>query len=374
MSDGNSTYRANIQRGELLRNQGRFAEAETYLQQAIAEQPSTAQAYYELAFCYCNWSGHAKKALATVDRAISLEPNRAGFLSLRAWILGNLNKNKEAIQVANQALALSPHNILALNAQTRAYIDLCDWKQAENNARRTLEINPTNELAGNFLAVSLRGQGRLQESETVTAGLLAQVPDSAMAQSNAGWSALRMGDHQLANEHFLEALRLKPNYEYARKGLLHSFNSRVWLYRIYFQFISWVARFGKVSRFLPVFVFVILQGVAKGPVNDPRYHGPYSILGVVAIFFLLFVTGRSFGNLFLLLDPFARHALTPKEKRRSIVVGLFFGFILTSEVIAGAWLQVSILTAVLLLFLFPVLRPRLQNPASGSKTEISEEL
>jgi len=177
MSDESSSgYRANLQRGELLRGQGRYADAEKFLQAAIAEEPSQAEGYYELALCYCNWPGHGKKALATVDHAISLDPNHSEFYSLRAWILGNLDRHQESLRVAGQALNMNPYSLLALNAQTRTYIDLHEWVQAEESARRTLATYTLNETAANLLAIALRQQGRLEESNAVTARLLATMP------------------------------------------------------------------------------------------------------------------------------------------------------------------------------------------------------
>jgi len=224
-----SSYQANLQRGELLRRQNRLPEAESYLQRAIGEQPDNAEAYYQLAFTYCNWTGHSKKALEVIDRAISLDPSRADFFALRSWVLGNLNKHKEALQVAEHGLGMNPHDLLALNSRTRAYGLIANWSKSEESALQTLSFYPRNELAANFLAQALRQQGRMEESHAVTARLLAQVPDNPMAQCNAGWSALQMGDHRSANQFFMEALRLDPGYDYARQGLLHSFNSHVWI-------------------------------------------------------------------------------------------------------------------------------------------------
>jgi tetratricopeptide (TPR) repeat protein len=355
-------YQANLQRGELLRQQGRHAEAEQYIQQAIAEQPNSPEGYYELAFCYCNWDGHSPKALGSIDRAISFAPNRAEFFALRAWILGNLDKDREAIQVAEQALALNPSSILALNAQTRARIGLSDWKLAEENARHTLTIAPRNATASNYLAVALRQQGKLGESEAVSADLLARVPDNAVAQSNAGWSALQAGDHQRANRHFMEALRLDPNCDYARKGLLHSFNSRVWIYRIYFQFIAWLGRHRKGMRyFFIAVVYVVYRVVVTGLRTEFGGEGVHWAFVVMALYLVIFGFGRSFANLFLLLDPFARYALTRKEMGWSCFAGSIFALILGYEISEQAWPQAAVLIAIPAFFLWGVLYPRFQN-------------
>ena len=357
-----SSYRANLQRGHLLRNQSRFAEAERYLGQAISEQPLDAEGHYEMAFCYCNWTGHSKPALQAIDRAISIDPGQARFFALRAWILGNLKKYKDAIRVGDEALVLNPHDILALNAQTRAYSAMSDWKRAEANSRRTLSLNARNAVAANLLAQALRQQGRLAESEAVTAGLLAHVPNNPMAQANAGWSALRAGDHRRANRHFLESLRLDPGCDYARQGLLHSLNSRVWIYRMYFQFVSWLGRHRRGTRYVLLgLIYVAFRLIVTGLHRAYGDQSFYWVFVAIALYIIIFGSGRSFGNLFLLLDPFARHALTAKEKRWSIFVGFFYAFIIGFEVVGQAWLQAGVLLGIAGLFLWGVLAPRLQD-------------
>ncbi len=368
--ENSSSYQSSLQRGELLRNQGRYAEAEKYLQQAIGEQPSHADGYFELAFCYCNWTGHSKKALETIDRAISLDPNRAEFFALRAWILGNLDRDKEAVVVADQALAIAPYSLLALNARTRAYNDLHEWKKAEESARLSLEIHPTNELAANLLSISLRQQGRLPESNAINARLLAQAPDNAISQCNAGWSALQAGDHRRANRHFLEALRLDPNYDYARRGMLHSFNSRVWIYRLYFQFIAWLGKHRTGLRYFFIFAiyfgYRLVVGELRTQFGEEGLHWAFVVM---ALYLVLFGFGRSFANLFLLLDPFARYALTRKEMAWSLVAGSIYGLILAFLLANQAWPQSAVLLTIAAFFLWGVLFPRFQDAFSSPASD-----
>jgi Tfp pilus assembly protein PilF len=357
-----SGFQACLRRGELLRDQGRYADAENYLQQAVGQEPNNADGYYELALCYCNWTGHAKKALEVIDRAISLDANSARSFALRAWILGNLDRHKETIAVANQALELNPNHILALNAQSRAYNRLYDWAQSEAHARRVLAINARNEVATNFLAIALRQQGRLQESEMVSASLLSHNPDNTMTQCNAGWTALQAGDYRRANWHFLEALRLDPQSDYARRGLLHAFNSRVWIYRLYFQFVAWISRHRRQMRIL--FFLAIYIGYRMVLVTLRTEFGSEGVrwgMVVVTLYLAVFGFGRSFGNLFLLLDRFARHALTGKEKAWSLLAGFIYGFFLTTLIAQGAWPQAAVLLAILGFFLWGVLAPRVQD-------------
>jgi tetratricopeptide (TPR) repeat protein len=354
-----SSFQANLRRGEMLREQGRFAEAEKYLQEAITAEPRNSEGYYELAFCYCNWGGRNRRALQTVDHAISLDPNHTMFFALRAWILANLGRHTEAIKVARQALEINAYNILALNAMTRAHCELADWKKAEENARHTLSLDSRNEGAANMLSLSLRQQGRLRESDAVAADMLALDPDSSMAQGNAGWSALHAGDHRRANEHFLEALRLDPNDEDARRGLLHAFNSRAWIYRVYFQLIAWLGRHGRQTH---VFLFLVAAAIYRVVVEGLRLRfgeeGTRWAVVVAALYVVILCLGRYFANLFLLFDPFARHVVTRKEMGWSVLAGLAYAAMLGYLLAVGAWPQSAVLLAILGCFTWGALAPR----------------
>lgn len=363
-----NSYQANLQRGRMLRQHGRPADAEKHLQAAIGALPDNAEGYYELAFCYCNWKNHQKQALQTIDRAIALDPSQAAFFSLRAWILGNLDKNQEALRTADQALGMNPFDILALNAKARAYLDMSDWVDAENTARHTLALDTDNDVAGNILAIALRQQGRLHESEAVTASMLAQAPDDALSQNNAGWSALQAGDHRRANRHFLEALRLDPNLNNARRGLIHAFNSRVWIYRLYFQYLAWMSKHKTGTRYAILFVIYIAYRFVIGTMRMELGHKAGDWIAVAVVYyFIFFGFGRSFGNFFLLLDPFARHALGRKEIALSSLVMLGFSFLLTVVILDQAWLQAAIILALPASFTWGALWPRLQDAFSPQR-------
>jgi tetratricopeptide (TPR) repeat protein len=360
-----NTYQANLQRGRMLRTMGRSAEAEKFLQSAIGAQPDNAEGYYELAFCYCNWTNHHKQALQTIDRAIGLDPSRAAFFSLRAWILGNLDKNQEALQTANQALEMNPYDILAHNAKARAYMDMSDWADAEAAARHALSLDTDNEVAGNILAIALRQQGRLEESQAVTASMLAQAPDDAMSQNNAGWSALQAGDYRRANRHFLEALRLNPNFDNARRGLIHAFNSRVWIYRMYFQYLAWMSKHKTGGRYAIVIVIYLIYRVVIGTMRaELGQQAQDWVFVAVTYYFIFFGYGRSFANFFLLLDPFARHALGRNEILLSSFVMLAYAILLTVVIMDQAWIPAAIMIALPVCFIWGALWPRLQDAFS----------
>jgi len=353
MSDDPSpSYLAKLQRANLLAQQGRSAEAEKYFQEAIAEQPSIAIAYGNLAYCYAHWPGHDPKALETIDRAISLNPNHSPFFAIRAWALGNLNRHQDALYAAHQSLTLDSTNILALNARTRAYLNLNDWKLAEEHARETLRVYPNNTNAANFLALALSQQAKIRESKTVTAELLAQNPEDSALQTHAGYQALQASDHLRANRHFLEALRLAPNNDYARRGLLRSINARVWVCRRYYQFIAWLWQHRIVMRSLYGFAICMLIWLItfqwRGKITGENLQ--WSFIGV-AFSWVILGFGGSFSNLFLLLDPYARYSLTRTDIAWSIFSGSIYALILGFEISEHAWMQSGVLLIVPALFI-----------------------
>jgi hypothetical protein len=198
--------------------------------------------------------------------------------------------------------------------------------------------------------------------------MLGHSPDEAISQTNAGWSALQAGDHHRANAHFLEALRLDPVSDYARRGLLHSFNSRVFIYRPYFQFVSWLSRHKRGSRIvLLLIVYSLYRVVCTTLRTQFGAEGEAWVLVAAAFYLVLFGFGRSFGNFFLLIDPFARHALTAKEKRWAVFAAFLFLVPLTLLLLSHAWLQAGILIAVLAIFAWSVLMPRIQAAFSGGR-------
>ena len=320
---GGTAYWANLRRGQMLRQAGRYKEACDFLGAAIQAEAELPQPYLEMALALSELPGKRKEALQAVDRAVSLAPESDHFLGYKAYLLSRFGRHKEALDFAQRALSLSPLSHIGLLAQANAYTKLGQWTKAEESARRMLELDAEDTAALNLLAQSLRLQKRFREGSEVLHQILARVPEDAFGQANAGYEALRVGDHRRANEHFLSALRVDPKYEHARRGLVESLRSRVWIYRMT----------QKVQN--------LLQG--------GKYYGSGFRIGIVVlvmatggIFFLVFLlyaliamTLKPISDFFLLLEPMGRHALTIYERRASLFAGAVGTFFLVLLAVAG---------------------------------------
>jgi tetratricopeptide (TPR) repeat protein len=303
-----------ILRGLQLKQLGRFADAATAFQEALAQEPNDAFALHQLAACQWRMPEGRKEALPTIDRAIAIEPNEAEHHVLRAFILCALDRPKEALESTQRALALDPNDSYAHTAEAQAWLQSENWPQAERAARQALALDADNSGAANQLAQALRLQNKQAENAAHLAGMLARDPEDAFTHANAGWSSLQRGQHREAEVHFREALRLDPDFDYAREGLLTSFRARSPLYRAYLHYTFAMMRLNRGAR------WAVILGLYVG-VKFARYLPGGPVFVALYFLFVLWVwVSRPVGNAFLLFDRFARYALRLPEKIEAAAV------------------------------------------------------
>lgn len=311
----------NVRRGLILKEQGRYPEAQNYFREALAQNPRDAFAFNQLAACQLHIKGSERDALKTIDEAIAIEPNDAAHHILKSFILSQLNRPQDAVKSARAALALDPYSPYAFTAEAQALLQMEIWREAERAAREALALDADNSLAANQLAQALRLQNKMAENAEQIAGMLARDPEDATTHSSAGWAALQRGKRREAEEHFRESLRLDPDSESAREGLLHSFRARSPIYRGYLAYCFFMQRLSKRMRWGVILALYFGTRFAR-----LVFTGPYAPLGMaIGLLYLVLVlwvwVARGFGNFILLFDPFARCALRKGEKIEACFVG-----------------------------------------------------
>lgn len=316
MSDPHGTP-PQVIRGLQLKEIGRYADAEKAFREALAHEPNDAFALHHLAACQFHQPDRHRDALATIDNAIALQPNEVDHHILRSFILCVLDRAKEALAAAQLSHQLAPMSDAAFTAEAQAHLQLSHWADAETAARQALALDAGNSTAANQLAQALRLQNKMDENAGHLAGMLARDPEDPYTHANAGWSALQRGQHREAEMHFREALRLNPDFDSAREGLLNSFRARSPIYRGYLSYCFAMQRLSAGSRWAVIIGLYVLARFAS------RLKGGFG-LAIMAIYFLFVLwvwVARPFGNLMLLFDSFARHALRRNEKIEAAVVG-----------------------------------------------------
>lgn len=309
-------------RGLQLKDLGRYADAETAIKEALAQEPNDAFALHQLAACQFHQPGRQREALATIDAAISNEPNDPDHHVLRSFILSSMRRAGEALTAAHAARELAPQHSVVYTAEAQAYLHLENWALAEQSARQALAWDADNSAAANQLAQALRLQNKLDENASHLAGMLARDPEDPYTHSSAGWSALQRGERRKAEEHFLEALRLDPEMESARQGLLTSFRARSPIYRGYLSYTFAMQRLSKNARWAVIIGLYLAFRFAHTLLNGPLR--PFAI--VFCVLYVLFAlwgwVARGVGNFILLWDRFARHVLHRAEKIEAVFVGV----------------------------------------------------
>jgi tetratricopeptide (TPR) repeat protein len=249
-------YEANLRRGQVLRENGRCKDACVFLREAISADPQEPQPYLELALALSEMPGGKADSLRAAERAVALAPNSPHFIGYRAYILAHLGMYKEALAVADSALRLDPNRHIALLARANSFTKTGQWLAAEQGARRMLELDAEDTGALNLLAQAMRFQNRHADSRGVIRQILARVPEDAFGQTNAGFEALNAGDHERAHRHFVNALRVNPHSDNARRGLLQALRARVWFYRVNLKALDYVDNLRKPLLLRTIFLLV----------------------------------------------------------------------------------------------------------------------
>ncbi len=304
-----------IMRGLQLKDLGRYADAESAFKEALAQEPNDAFTLHQLAACQLYLPQRQRDALVTIDSAIANEPNDADHHVLRSYILSTLNRPKEGLTAARTARGLEPTHVGAFTAEAQAHLQMEQWPLAEESARQALALDADNSAAANQLASALRLQNKLGENAAHLAGMLARDPEDSFTHANAGWTALQRGERVAAETHFREALRLDPDFESAREGLLTSFRARSRIYRAYLSYCFFMQRLSVGSR------WAVIIGLYFGAKVARYIPGGFILVALYMLFVLWVWVAKPFGNFFLLFDSFARYALRPAEKREAVIVG-----------------------------------------------------
>lgn len=144
-----------------------------------------------------------------------------------------------------------------------------------------------------------------------------------MAHATMRWSQLELGQLTQANRSFREALRIAPNLEFARQGILQCLKLRVPLHRLVLVVAHLAMRGSARSRCAAAYAALLGLLISNAAYDVmPAFGG---LLALASTIYLLsafaswFVTPLS--NALLCAHPFGRLALTTYERREAAAIG-----------------------------------------------------
>lgn len=330
---------AAFQRGQLLQKQHRLTDAIACYKQVVSLDAEHVPSYLMLSLCWMQSDGSEDNAVDAARRAVALEPENAFARGVLALALnakardGQTALMKEALQEARQATGFEPESDFAHGVVARLHLRLRDYPKAEESARMALSLDTENTMAAEVLSAALLLQKKDADNQSLIDYQLQRDPEDDAAHTSAGWQAVMTGDHQKANGHFMEALRLNPNNEGARMGLIECYRARSWFYRGYLRFNHWMNQFteGKQNAIM-LGGFIGYQFLHRW-LKDVSPILSNVVIGVWMVFALWSHLARGLSTFFVTMDRFARQALKPREFWEGAVVGWLIFFAISALVL-----------------------------------------
>jgi tetratricopeptide (TPR) repeat protein len=329
---------ASLERARVLLRQGRPDLGEPELRKALAEEPTNAVAHGLLSVTLAE-RGQLQEATREAEEAVHLAPDRPFSHYALANVLFDRERLDEAKAAIEEAIRLDP-----LDADYLALLANIHW--ARGRWRRTLEVaeqglalDAEHDACTNLRAMALVKLGRGAEAGEAIDAALARDPENAYTHASRGWALLHQGDHPTAFQHFREALRIDPQLDWAREGLVEALKARYPLYGLMLRYFLWMSGLsGRVRWAIVVGGLLGIRMLAGTLASIPVLNllvGPL----VIAYFLFIFLswTADPLFNLLLRLNRFGRYALT----REDVVASNWVGGCLLAALVALAALPLT---------------------------------
>lgn len=212
---GLHTYRAHLNLGRALANQGKPAKAIDHYRQALKIWPESASAWYNLGNALKAQGEHAE-AIEHYREALRIEPAKVKarvMLGLAYRGQGNVD---EAIRQYREALRYDPDHVearlnLGIALRTQGNLD-----EAIRLYREVLREHPYNVEGHVKLGNVLTEQRRFDEAIRHYRGAIRTHHDHVKARLGLGIALWKQGNVDEAIAEFREVLRIKPNEKRAR--------------------------------------------------------------------------------------------------------------------------------------------------------------
>lgn len=303
-----------LERAQVLMQQSRVDLAANELRQALVQDPHCAIAHAMLGICLCD-SSQYNEALREVREAVHLEPDNDFCHYAHAAVLSSGNREREAREAIEAAIAINPYDADYFAKLAEIEHSQRRWKETLAAAEKGLAIDPEHVASNNLRALALVKLGRRAEAGAALESTMARQPEDAFTHANQGWLLIERNEYQKALSHFREALRLDPELEYARQGIVEALKARNPIYRFMLNYFLWMSKLSGKAQWAIIlgafFGMRILRVIARQSPGFAPLIVPIVI--VYAVFALLTWLASPLFNLMLRLHPIGKWALSRDE-------------------------------------------------------------
>jgi len=213
-----SNYKVHNNFGNILKEQGKLAEAISHYSEALRINPNYSYAHNNLGLALQD-QGKLAEAISHYSAALRINAQYAEAYSNLGTALREQGRFQEAIYYFTEAVLLKPELL-------KPYINLGEtlaaqgkYGEAAEFYARALRINPELVEVHYNLGTILFSQRNTDEAIAHFREAVRLKPDYAKAYNNLGNALLVQGKVDEAVDNFQQALRLKPDYALERGNL-----------------------------------------------------------------------------------------------------------------------------------------------------------
>ncbi|MDQ8187488.1 tetratricopeptide repeat protein [Pelagicoccus sp. SDUM812002] len=311
----------NLERAQLLLEQNRGKDAEEYARLAIQENPDDALGYLYLSTAFLQ-QNKDRDALDPAERCLSLDPDNPHMHAHLARVHYHLQDWKKAEASAKQALQMNPEDsdmfgLLAYLAARKA-----DWEKSLSLAENGLQFDSDHILCTNARANALSKLKRVDDAQDSLDYALKRNPENPYTHYQKGNTLLEAGKYEEAAKHFCEALRLAPNFEEAKEGLVEALKARHFVYSLFLKYIFFMTRLKPGMQMAIIFGGFFAQRIIASSLAASGQYGAATAVRVLYGAFAYFTwTASSLFNLLLFIHPMGRFALSERQRKVASGVG-----------------------------------------------------
>lgn len=312
-----------VQRAQTLLQTDRITEAEKELRSALADSPEHAYAHALLSFCLSRQLRH-DDAIREAKTAITLDPGVPLFYYFLAESLLRAKRLDDAKKVIERAISLDPDDADYYYLRAAIELEKNERRTARDTLMRALEIDPRHE---NSLALLARVQavlGDTQDAEQLARMAVRNRPESSDAHIARGYSLLYAGRAKESFEAFREALRLDPNNEAARAGLIEALKNHNVFYRLLFQFFVAMSRLSAQYQWALIIGLIVGYNILRNLLKQNPALAPVIVPLLVLYVLFCFITWVANPIIYTTLwfSRWGRLAMTLREKMIGVVTVL----------------------------------------------------
>ena len=311
-----------LQRAEFLRRQKRLKEAEREVGVVLQSDPEDVEALIILGHCKID-ARQFDEAITILKQCLQYDSSKDYVFYLLAFTYYQKNDSKNAINFLKEALSIFPYNSGYFALAAHIHLDDKDYQSALDAADTGLSIDAENVSCLNARSTALFRLKKIDDATETINEALSIDPENYITHTNYGWHHLEKGRNKDAEIHFKEALRINPNYAYAKQGYKSALKSKLILYKWLLQSNLWLSQQNKKLRLGIIFgLWLLVAGINTAVENSPFQYFCYTVMIIYFSIVVFSWIGSSLANLFLLTTPHGHYILTHQEKWSARMVGI----------------------------------------------------